>query len=179
MRQESNEALVMEYRPLVRLLAQHLKRKMPRADRDDLEQAGMVGLIQAASRYRAEDGATFKTFIGHRIREAMLDSVRQGDWAPRSVTRAARDIAKAIRAIEEQEQRPAREVEIAERLGLSVEAYRRLLTETASRHVFSFEGRLKPSTSRPPTRRQKRPQRRRNSPRILRPRLPRSRNASG
>lgn len=139
MRQASNEALVMEYRPLVRQIAQHLKSKMPKADLEDLEQVGMVGLFQAASRYRATEGTTLKTFIGYRIRGAMLDSMRQGDWAPRSVNRAARDIAKAIRAIENQKNRPAREVEIAERLVVSVEAYRGLLTETASRHVFSFQ----------------------------------------
>lgn len=112
---------------------------MPRVDRDDLERAGMVGLIEAASRFRAADGATFKTFIGHRVRGAMLDSLREGDWAPRWVARAGREIAQAIRAIEVAEQRPAREVEIAERLGLSLDDYRRVLNDTQMHHIFSID----------------------------------------
>lgn len=139
MRQAIDKALVERYVPFVRRAAQHLKQRMPRADRDDLEQAGMVGLIECVARFRAENAATFETFIGHRVRGAMLDSVRKADWAPRSVNRAARDIAKAIHAIEVAESRPAREVEIAERLGLSLDDYHRALTDTATRHILSID----------------------------------------
>lgn len=140
MRQRSNAALVEEYRPLVRRIAWDLTQRMPASvEQADLEQAGMIGLIKSAPRFTGESGASFGTFVSHRIRGAMLDSLRKGNWAPRSVARASRDIAKAIRAIEAAEQRPARESEIAERLGLSLEAYRKILLDTKCQHVFSSD----------------------------------------
>ncbi len=100
----------------------------------------MEGLIEAAPRFTAEGGACFETFVGRRIRGAMLDSVREGDWTPRSVHRAGRDISKAMRAIEVAERRPARESEIAERMGLTLTAYRKVLLDTTCQHVFSSDG---------------------------------------
>jgi len=99
----------------------------------------MEGLIEAAPRFNGTDGASFETFIGYRVRGAMLDSLRQGDWVPRSVARASRELAQAMRAIEVKEQRPARESEIAERMGLSPTAYRQMLLDTNVQHVFSSE----------------------------------------
>lgn len=69
----------------------------------------------------------------------MIDSLRHGDWVPRSVSRASRHLAAAIRAIEVAEQRPARESEIAERVGLSPAAYRRMLLDTSVQHIFSSD----------------------------------------
>lgn len=139
MRQKTNEALVEKYRPLVRRIARHMKQRLRhhRIELDDLEQAGIEGLIEAAPRFNGTDGASFETYVGHRVRGAMFDSLRKGDWAPRSVHRAGRDISKAMRAIEVAEQRPARECEIAERMGLSPTAYRRMLYDTSVQHTFS------------------------------------------
>ena len=125
---------------MVRRLAHHVKRRLgyhPGIEIEDLEQAGMAGLIEAAPRFNGAGGAGFETFIGHRVRGAMLDSLREGDWTPRSVHRAAREIAVTIRAIEIVEQRPARESEIAERMGLSLASYRQILADTTCQHVFS------------------------------------------
>ncbi len=141
MQQASNEALAIQYRPFVRRLAQHVKHRLHhhRVELDDLEQAGLVGLIENAPRYEAKHGASFETFIGHRIRGAMIDSLRKGDWTPRPVHRAARDIARAIHDIEVAAQRPAREAEIAERLGLSLDGYRAVLHDTETRHILSID----------------------------------------
>jgi len=140
MRQRSNEALVEEYRPLVRRTARYLKHRLPRSvEIADLEQAGMAGLIEAAPRFNGTDGASFETFIGYRVRGAMLDSLREGDWVPRSVARASRELAQAIRAIEVAEQRPARESEIASLMGLTPTAYRKMLLDVSVQHVFSSE----------------------------------------
>ena len=67
---------------------------------DDLIQAGMIGLLEAASRFSSDRGASFETYAGIRIRGAMIDALRKLDWAPRSVHRKARDAAAAIREIE-------------------------------------------------------------------------------
>ena len=68
----------------------------------------------------------------------MLDAVRESDWAPRSVSRAGRDIAKAIHDIEVKEQRQARE-KIAERLGISLDDYHARLVDMATHYIFSFD----------------------------------------
>ncbi|MGH2362045.1 MAG: sigma-70 family RNA polymerase sigma factor [bacterium] len=126
--------------PLVRQAAHCLMRRLPPSvEHDDLAQAGMAAVIEAAPRFRAESAASFKTFIWPRVTGAMIDSLRQGDWVPRSVSRASRDIAAAIRAIEVAEQRPARECEIAERMSLSAAAYRKLLFDISVQHVFSTD----------------------------------------
>lgn len=137
--QGSNDALVQQYRPLVRWVARGLKRRMPRAALEDLEQAGFMGLIEAAPRYRAENGASFETYIGWRIRGSMVDSLREGDWTPRSVAKATREIAQAIREIEVAEQRPAREIEIAERLRLSLADYRKVLGDVRGCYVLNLD----------------------------------------
>lgn len=131
-------ALVERYTPLVKRIAWYMRRSLPAAvERKDLEQAGAEALIKAGARYRATNGATFETFAGYRIRGAMIDSVRKSDWTPRPVRQAAREIEKAIRTVEVREQRPARESEIAELMGLSPTAYRRMLHDTRSMHIFS------------------------------------------
>lgn len=140
MRQTTAEALVEEYRPLVRRIAHCLKRGVKhRAEIDDLMQAGMEGLLTAAPRYSPESGASFATFAGYRIRGAMYDALRDDDWAPRSVARGGREIAEAIHAVELREQRPARESEVAAHMGLALNEYRERLLESSVHHVFSIE----------------------------------------
>lgn len=140
MRQTTAEAaLVEEFRPLVRRIAHSIKRRVSRVEIDDLVQAGLEGLIKAAPRFKPEFGASLATFVGHRIRGAMVDSLRETDWAPRSVSRAGRSITKAIRVVEVREQRPARETEIAAEMDLTLEDYRALLYDATCHHVFNLE----------------------------------------
>lgn len=136
-----NDALVRQYRPLVRRIARRMRRRLGhhRVELEDLEQAGMLGLLDAAPKFNALSGASFETYAGYRIRGAMVDSLRDGDWAPRSVPRAARDLAQAIHTVEVTTQRPARESEIADLLGLSLAEYRRTLLDVSTHHVFSSE----------------------------------------
>ncbi|MGV2481382.1 UNVERIFIED_CONTAM: sigma-70 family RNA polymerase sigma factor, partial [Salmonella enterica subsp. enterica serovar Weltevreden] len=81
---------------------------------DDLLQAGVIGLIDAARHYNGTRGASFETYAGIRIRGAMLDELRQTDWAPRSVHRRLREVTQAIRDIEQETGREARDPEIAQ-----------------------------------------------------------------
>ncbi len=134
------DRVVEKYTPLVRRIAYHLIRRLPPTVQvDDLIQAGMIGLLEASRNYSPDHGAKFETFAGIRIRGAMLDEVRKSDWTPRSMSRKLRQISEAIREIEATESRDARDTEIAERLGTSLEEYHRILKDAWGHKVFSFE----------------------------------------
>lgn len=132
--------LVTKYAPLVKRIAYHLiSRLPPSVQPDDLIQAGMIGLLEASRNYNSDQGASFETYSGIRIRGAMLDEIRKNDWAPRSVHRKARMIAEVVKEIENKTGRDARDHEIAEEMGLSLLEYQRLLKESNAHKVFGYE----------------------------------------
>ena len=122
------EALIESHLPLVKFIADRLAAKLPSSvDRDDLISAGMIGLLDAVDKYDASRGVMFKTYAEMRVRGAMLDSLRDLDWAPRSMRRRAREIEAAYLQLEQHYNRPATEEEIAAHLGLSISEFHRLL----------------------------------------------------
>lgn len=134
------QALVDEHTSLVRRIAYHLVSRLPpNVQVDDLIQAGMIGLLEASNNYSPDHGASFETFAGIRIRGAMLDEIRKSDWTPRSLHRKLREISEAIRKIEMTHSRDARDSEVAERLGISLKEYHRILQDAAGHRIFSFE----------------------------------------
>ena len=133
------EALVMRHAELVKRIAYHLAGRLPASvEVDDLIQAGMLGLLEAAANYSAGRGASFETYAGIRIRGAMLDGLRKLDWAPRSVHRKARAVAKAIRELESEYGREARDVEVAERMGMKLSEYHRIVEDSAGCQISSL-----------------------------------------
>lgn len=139
--QDANqEDLVNRHAPLVKRIAYHLMSRLPPSvQADDLIQAGMIGLLEASRNYDPSQGASFETYAGIRIRGAMLDEIRRTDWTPRSVHRKARQVAEAVRAIENEKGRDARDNEVAERLGIDINDYHRILQDATGARVFSFE----------------------------------------
>jgi RNA polymerase sigma factor FliA len=136
----AGDALVARHAELVKRIAYHLAGRLPPSvEVDDLIQAGMVGLLEAASNYASDRGASFETYAGIRIRGAMIDALRKQDWAPRSVHRKARAAATAIREIEAREGREARDMEIATALEISVEEYHRILQDSLACHLSSMD----------------------------------------
>lgn len=120
----TREELILEHGELVQRLARHLLTRMPgHIELDDLVQAGMVGLLEAADRYIHREGASFATFAAHRIRGAMLDSLRDADWGPRSLRRRLRDIETARRGVEKLTGAPPRPRVVADALGITLETY--------------------------------------------------------
>ena len=98
----SADALVARHAELVKRIAYHLAGRLPPSvEVNDLIQAGMIGLLEAAAHYASDRGASFETYAGIRIRGAMIDALRKQDWAPRSVHRKAREAANAIRTMPE------------------------------------------------------------------------------
>ena len=136
----SAEGLIARHSSLVRRIAHHLIARLPDSVQiDDLIQAGMIGLLEAASKYDGGKGASFETYAGIRIRGSMLDEMRKGDWAPRSVHKNARDISEAMRRLEGQLGREATGPEVAAAMGLSIDQYNTMLSDSRSARLFSYE----------------------------------------
>jgi RNA polymerase sigma factor for flagellar operon FliA len=132
--------LVMQHAGLVKRIAYHLMNRLPSSvQSDDLIQAGMVGLLEAGKNYNAQQGASFETYAGIRIRGAMLDEVRRSDWTPRSVHRKSREVAETIREIENLQGRDATGREVAEKMNISLDEYHHILQDASGSRVFSFE----------------------------------------
>jgi RNA polymerase sigma factor for flagellar operon FliA len=139
-KQQNYDDLVDQHAGLVKRIAYHLMNRLPpNVQADDLIQAGMLGLLEASRNYDPTQGASFETYAGIRIRGAMLDEIRRSDWTPRSVHRKARMVAEAMREIENTEGRDARDVEVAEALGMSLEDYHQILRDSTGCRIFSLD----------------------------------------
>jgi len=131
---------VVQHESLVKRIAFHLMSRLPASvQADDLIQAGMIGLIEASRKFDPDQGASFETYAGIRIRGSMLDEIRRTDWTPRSVHRKARDVAEAVRKIENEKGRDARDVEVAKVMGLELNEYHKILQDATGCRIFSFE----------------------------------------
>ncbi len=134
------DEVVEGYAPLVKRIAHHLLLRMPASVQiDDLIQSGMIGLLEAARKYDVSKGASFETYAGIRIRGSMLDEVRKGDWAPRSVHRKSRKVAEAIKAIEARTGKDAKDNEIAKELDIDLNAYYAILQDASGSRLFSYD----------------------------------------
>lgn len=137
---EVEKRVVEEHGVLVKRIAHHLMGRLPSSIQlEDLVQAGMIGLLEAARNYDEARGASFTTYAGIRIRGAMLDEIRKGDWAPRSVHRNSRKVAQAIRSVENSKGRDARDSEVAKALGISLAEYHAMIQDSNGAKIFAFD----------------------------------------
>jgi len=137
---QSSEDLVREYATLVKRIAHHLISRLPSSVQpDDLIQSGMIGLLEAASKYDPAKGASFETYAGIRIRGSMLDEIRKGDWIPRSVHRNGRSVTAAMQSLENQLGRDATDREVADKMGVSLSEYFSILKDSMGGKLFSFD----------------------------------------
>ena len=135
------DELVVKHAPLVKKIAYHLMGRLPaNVQVEDLIQAGMIGLLEAVKNYDATQGASFETYAGIRIRGSMLDEVRSGDWTPRSVHRKQRELVEAMRKVENRKGCDAKDYEIAEELGVTLNDYHRILADASGARIFSLDG---------------------------------------
>jgi RNA polymerase sigma factor for flagellar operon FliA len=124
------EQRIAEHAPLVRRMAHHLAAKLPASVAiDDIIQAGMIGLMDAAARYEESQGTQFETYASQRIRGAMLDELRQNDWLPRSMRKSLRKVEGAVAKLEQKLGRAPSEGELAKELNVSLAEYQQLLQE--------------------------------------------------
>jgi RNA polymerase sigma factor for flagellar operon FliA len=132
--------LLTEHMPLVKRLAHQMKAKLPASvEVDDLVQAGMIGLLDAISRYEENHGAQFETYAVLRIRGAMLDELRSNDWMPRSTRQNMRKVEQAMATLQQQLGRPPSESEIAKSMKLSLADYQDMLGDSGGHQLVYYE----------------------------------------
>ena len=134
------DQLAVRYAPLVKRIAYHLMAKLPASVQvEDIIQNGMLGLLDAISRYEEGLGAQFETYAVQRIRGAMLDGLRENDWLPRSLRREMRRIETAIHNLEQQHGRQPTERELAESLAMTLADYQKMLQEARGYQLVYLE----------------------------------------
>jgi len=134
------DELVLKHGELVKRIAYHVVSRLPaHIEVDDLIQAGMIGLLNAAQNFTPTKGANFETYAGIRIRGAMLDEARRSNWTPRSTFRNAKQVSQAIRQIENRTGSDAKAQDIATALGVSLDEYHRMVESAASSRILSYE----------------------------------------
>lgn len=127
---EARDRLVMEHVPLVKTLAQRLAHRLPsQVELAELVSVGVIGLIDAAGRYKPSTGVPFDAFARRRVQGAMLDSLRDLDWAPRSLRRLRRDVDSAIMNARRRLGREPAEADIAEEMSLSLADYEKAVEQ--------------------------------------------------
>jgi len=138
--QLDRDALIRQHAPLVRRIALHMIAKLPpNVEVDDLIQVGMIGLAEALSRFESEQGVQFETFASQRIRGAMLDELREGDWMSRSSRKSQKEIEQALNRLEQRLCRPPLESEIAAELKMSLDEYQSLLGKVRGTQLVYLE----------------------------------------
>ena len=138
--QLDRDALIRQHVPLVRRIALHMIAKLPpNVELDDLIQVGMIGLAEALSRFESEQGVQFDTFASQRIRGAMLDELREGDWMSRSSRKSQKEIEQALHRLEQRLGRTPLESEIAAELGMALDDYQSLLGKVRGTQLVYLE----------------------------------------
>lgn len=127
------DRVVLEHLPLVKAIAVRVYENLPvHVDLDDLVHAGILGLFDAATKYDPEKQVVFSSYAKHRIKGAILDSLRQLDWASRDLRRRHKQLEAATRDLAAELQRMPTEAEIAARLGVDVDRWRQMMLDLRS-----------------------------------------------
>ena len=124
------DRVVLEHLPLVKAIAVRVHENLPvHVDLDDLVHAGILGLFDAANKYNPDKQVVFSSYAKHRIKGAILDSLRQLDWASRDMRRRHKQVEAATRDLSSTLQRAPTEAEIAAKLGMDVDRWRTMMLD--------------------------------------------------
>jgi RNA polymerase sigma factor for flagellar operon FliA len=128
--ESERDRLVLRHLPLVRAIAVRVYENLPvHVDLDDLVHAGIMGLIDAATKYSAEKQVSFQGYAKHRIKGAILDSLRDADWASRDLRKRHKQLEAITRELTAVMERNPTEAEIAEKMGMDIERWRQVAIE--------------------------------------------------
>lgn len=134
------EQCLQKYSHLVKRLAHQMMVRLPSSVQiDDIVQAGMMGLLDAASRYDEFHGAQFETYATQRIRGAMLDELREADWLPRSLRRDMRRIETSVSRLQQKLGRSPSEAEIASDMEIPLAEYQQMLHAACGAQLVYYE----------------------------------------
>ena len=124
------DRVVLEHLPLVKAIAVRVHENLPvHVDLDDLVHAGVLGLFDAAVKFNPEKQVVFSSYAKHRIKGAILDSLRQLDWASRDMRRRHKQVEAATRDLSATLQRAPTEAEVAAKLGMDVDRWRTMMLD--------------------------------------------------
>ncbi len=136
----ARERLILHYAPLVKYVASRVATGLPASvEHSDLVSYGMFGLIDAIEKFEPARGNKFETYAIPRIKGAIIDELRAMDWVPRSVRFKAREIEKAYADLESMLKRAPTELEVAERLGVSLPELHDVISQISFVSVLALD----------------------------------------
>ena len=137
---ENREEVIIRYSPMIKYVANRIAMRLPpHIEVDDLISVGVLGLMDAISKYDSSRGAKFKTYAEFRVRGAILDELRAMDWVPRSIRQKASSVDKVVQSLQVKLSRSPEDEEVAKEMGISLEQFHATLNETKSIPVFSLD----------------------------------------
>jgi RNA polymerase sigma factor for flagellar operon FliA len=134
------DELILEHLPQIKYIAQRISTKLPsHVELNDLVSAGILGLLDAIEKFDPHRGVKFKTYAELRIKGAILDSLRNLDWAPRSLRKKSKDLEKVYRELEQRLGRPATDKEVCEAMEISLQEFYELVDQIKGLNLGSFQ----------------------------------------
>jgi RNA polymerase sigma factor for flagellar operon FliA len=128
--QEQRDQIVLDHLPLVKAIAIRVHENLPvHVDLDDLIHAGVMGLFDAVTKYDGQKNVAFHSYAKHRIKGAILDSLRQLDWASRDLRRRQKQVESVTRDLAVKLGRNPHETEVAEQMGVGLKRWRQMQME--------------------------------------------------
>lgn len=140
----ANKQLIEHYLPLVHFVTNRFRIGLPQnISKDDLTSYGIIGLIDAIEKFDIERGLQFETYASWRIRGAMVDHLRQGDWVPRSVREKAKKVEEAYQVLEQRYLRTVTDAEMCEYLNIDESEFQQLIQDIGVTTICSLEDPIK------------------------------------
>lgn len=134
------EDLILQYAPLVKYIVERMAMRLPpHISKEELISTGIVGLIDALNHFDEGKGIKFQTYAAYRVRGTIIDELRRLDWIPRSVRKGIQRIEEAILTIQFRTGREPDDIEIAEEMGMDLDAYYKLLSKGQGGGLLSLD----------------------------------------
>jgi RNA polymerase sigma factor for flagellar operon FliA len=150
-RMSQRDRIILEHLPLVKAIAIRVHENLPvHVDVDDLVHAGILGLFDAINKYDPEKQVAFSSYAKHRIKGAILDSLRQLDWASRDLRRRHKQVEAVTRDLTATLQRSPTDAEVAEKLGVGQERWRQMMVDLRNVGLVSASTRGQDGDELPP-----------------------------
>lgn len=147
----NRDRVILEHLPLVKAIAVRVHENLPvHVDLDDLVHAGILGLFDAVTKYNPEKKVVFSSYAKHRIKGAILDSLRQLDWASRDLRRRHKQVEAATRALAATLHRNPTDAEVAEKLGVDEERWNQMMIDLRNVGLISASRRGNEGDDLPP-----------------------------
>jgi RNA polymerase sigma factor for flagellar operon FliA len=136
----SRDEMILKYTPLIKYIAHRLAMRLPpHVSVEDLMSAGVIGLMDALTKFDPEKKVQFKTYAEFRIKGAMLDELRSLDWVSRSIRQKAAQLEKAYLTLEKKRGRAVEDEEVAQEMGLSLDHYYHMVNEVNGVFLLDIE----------------------------------------